>query len=232
MMTEVMGHLESIAKDKETRVLVLAAEGPAFCAGHDLKHLRSLQEKKDDQAVSQVFQTCSQMMLALTRLPQPVIASVSGVATAAGCQLVATCDLAVAATSAKFATPGVNIGLFCSTPSVALSRAVSSKHALEMLFTGKLMDAQRAFEIGLINQIVPPERLSADTLALATHISRFSRCVLSKGKRSFYAQREMTLAGAYDAMSQEMTTGIGRKDANIGIAAFLGKTEPQWSHEE
>jgi enoyl-CoA hydratase/carnithine racemase len=204
---------------------VIAGAGQAFCAGHDLRELRADPRR---QTYEQVFTLCSELMLAITRLPKPVIAEVHGVATAAGCQLVATCDLAVAAEEARFATPGVNIGLFCSTPMVALSRAVGRKAAMEMLLTGALIDAARAREIGLVNRVVPGAELRAATDTLARGIARKSAFTVAIGKEAFYCQAELDLAAAYRYAAEVMTTNMLAADAEEGIDAFIEKRTPVW----
>jgi len=217
--------LEEIAIDGSIRVVIIAGAGPAFCAGHDLKELRS---RPDRDSYLAVFARCSTLMQAIVRLPKPVIAQVHGVATAAGCQLAASCDLVMASEDARFATPGVNIGLFCSTPMVALSRAVASKHAMEMLLTGDMLPAALAREIGLVNRVVPPAALEAETMALARQIAAKSPLTLKIGKEAFYRQAEMDLAGAYAYASEVMTQNMMAADAAEGIDAFLAKRQPQW----
>jgi enoyl-CoA hydratase/carnithine racemase len=225
LMSALLEALGRAAKDPETRVVVIAGAGPAFCAGHDLRELRADPRR---ETYERVFAQCSEMMLAIVRLPKPVIAEVHGVATAAGCQLVATCDLAVAATDARFATPGVNIGLFCSTPMVALTRAVGRKAAMEMLLTGKLIDAGRAQSIGLINRVVPREGLRAAVDGLAREIAGKSALIVKIGKEAFYRQAELDLAAAYRYAAEVMTTNMLARDAGEGIDAFLAKREPVW----
>jgi enoyl-CoA hydratase/carnithine racemase len=219
-----------IAADKSVRAVVLAAEGPAFCAGHDLKELTARRSDADGGRAyfKHIMSTCSGMMQQIVRLPQPVIACVQGVATAAGCQLVASCDLAVASTEAKFATPGVDIGLFCSTPMVALSRNVPRKHAMEMLLTGEMVPADRAAQIGLVNRVVAPGEERAAALALARTVASKSSYTLKIGKEAFYRQVEMGLADAYDYASQVMTENMMARDAEEGICAFIEKRAPKW----
>jgi enoyl-CoA hydratase/carnithine racemase len=217
--------LERAATDKECRVVVLAGAGPAFCAGHDLRELRADPSRA---AYERIFAQCSELMLQIVRLPKPVIAEVHGIATAAGCQLVATCDLAVAAEDARFATPGVNIGLFCSTPMVALSRAVGRKAAMEMLLTGELVDAATAQSLGLVNRVVPRAELTAATTALARRIAGKSALTLAIGKEAFYAQAELGLADAYRYAAEVMTRNMLAQDAAEGIDAFLAKRPPVW----
>jgi enoyl-CoA hydratase/carnithine racemase len=207
-------------------VVVIGAAGPAFCAGHDLRELRSRPERAAYQAI---FELCSQVMTRVVRLTKPVIARVHGVATAAGCQLVASCDLAVAADTARFATPGVNIGLFCSTPMVALSRAVGRKAAMEMLLTGELIDAARARELGLINRVVPEAELDAAVTTLAGQIAAKSPLTLEIGKSAFYRQAEMGLDDAYAYVAEVMTRNMLARDAAEGIDAFLAKRPPVWT---
>ena len=217
--------LADLAVDPQVRVLLVTGAGPAFCAGHDLKELRAL---PDEAAAGALFTLCGEVMLALRRFPHPVIAQVHGVATAAGCQLVASCDLAVASDHARFATPGVNIGLFCSTPAVALSRTVAYKHAMEMLFTGDLIDAAAAQRIGLVNRVVPTGDLDAQTAALASQIASRPPTVLSLGKAAVQAQIGLNEAAAYADMSATMAKNLLRAEAAEGIDAFLAKREPNW----
>ena len=225
LMTALQSEIDAIAGDKSIKAVVLAGAGPAFCAGHDLRELRANPARQSYEAV---FQQCSRLMLSLVKLPKPVIASVHGIATAAGCQLVATCDLAVASEDARFATPGVNIGLFCSTPMVALSRAVGRKPAMEMLLTGELISAARARELGLVNRVVPASRLEAEVSALAREIVGKSALTLKIGKEAFYRQAELPLAEAYAYASEVMTRNMLARDAEEGIDAFLEKRPPQW----
>ena len=228
LMDEILTAFGAIGSEPAIKVVILAGSGPGFCAGHDLKELRSHPKREIYQAV---FQRCSEMMQAIVALPKPVIAQVNGIATAAGCQLVATCDLAVAAEDARFATPGVNIGLFCSTPMVALSRAVPRKQAMEMLLTGDMISAARALEIGLINRVVAGSELPAATFALARQIAGKSPLTLKIGKEAFYRQTEMGLAQAYDYASEVMTQNMMAADAAEGIDAFLAKRPPVWRGE-
>jgi enoyl-CoA hydratase/carnithine racemase len=225
MMRQLMAQLESMAHDKSVRVIILSGNGPAFCAGHDLKEMRA---DGSQGFFAKVFALASRIMLAITDMPRPVIAEVHGIATAAGTQLVATCDLAIAAEDSRFATPGVNIGLFCSTPMVALSRAVSSKHAMEMLLTGDMITAVEAEKIGLINRAVPASDLAATTMALATKIAAKSVYTLKVGKGAFYRQREMELKDAYDYAAHIMAENMQSIDAAEGIDAFLEKRHPAW----
>lgn len=226
LMTALERELDAIGKDRSVRVVVIAANGPAFCAGHDLKEMRANPAREFQEAL---FRQCSRMMLAITRLPQPVIARVHGPAFAAGCQLVATCDIAVTAATATFSTPGVHIGLFCSTPMVALSRAVPRKAAMEMLLTGEAVDAKRAHEIGLVTRVVPPADLDRAIADITRTLLAKSPRVLGIGKEAFYRQIEMGLAEAYDYASQVATENMMLRDAGEGIDAFIAKRPPTWT---
>ncbi|HXP73920.1 MAG TPA: enoyl-CoA hydratase [Stellaceae bacterium] len=225
LMAALQAELDAIAKHAPTKVVVIAGTGPAFCAGHDLRELRADPSRP---FYERVFRACSRLMSTIVALPKPVIARVHGIATAAGCQLVATCDLAVAAESARFATPGVNIGLFCSTPMVALTRAVGRKAAMEMLLTGDLISAERAGELGLVNRVVPEAKLDAEVTALARQIAGKSALTVKTGKEAFYRQAELPLAEAYAYASEVMTRNMLARDAEEGIDAFLQKRPPQW----
>ncbi len=222
--------LTAIAHERSVRAVVLAANGPAFSAGHDLKELNA--HRQDDDHGREFFKhtmaLCSGVMQQIVMLPQPVIAAVQATATAAGCQLVASCDLAVASRSAKFATPGVNIGLFCSTPMVALSRNVSRKHAMEMLLTGELISAEDAARIGLINHVVAAGHERAEALKLAEKIAAKSALTVKTGKEAFYRQAEMPLAEAYRYASEVMVENMLARDAEEGISAFIEKRDPKW----
>lgn len=222
--------LDSIAQDSGIRVVVIAANGPAFCAGHDLKELTARRADADGGRAyfKHVMTICSAMMQKIVALPQPVIAAVSGVATAAGCQLVATCDLAIASTEAKFATPGVDIGLFCSTPMVALTRNVPRKNAMHMLLTGEPVSADESARIGLINRVVPAGTERDEALTLARTIASKSKATVKIGKSTFYRQAELGLADAYAYASEVMTENMMIRDANEGICAFIEKREPKW----
>jgi enoyl-CoA hydratase/carnithine racemase len=222
--------LSEIGADRSVRAVVIAANGPAFCAGHDLKELTSRRSDADGGRAyfRYIMQTCSAMMQQIVNLPVPVIAAVQGVASAAGCQLVATCDLAIASEAARFATPGVDIGLFCSTPMVALSRNISRKHAMEMLLTGDMVEAKRAAEIGLINRAVAPGEERKAAIALAQQIASKSAYVQGVGKEAFYRQIEMPLAQAYAYASEVMTENMMARDAEEGICAFIEKRDPTW----
>jgi enoyl-CoA hydratase/carnithine racemase len=230
LMAALSDALAAIAADRSVRVVVLAANGSTFCAGHDLKELTAHRSAPDRgrEHFRHVMDSCSAMMQAIVRLPKPVIAAVNGTATAAGCQLVASCDLAVASTAASFATPGVDIGLFCSTPMVALSRNVAPKHAMEMLLTGEAVSAEAAQRIGLINRVVPAGRERDEALALAREIAAKSALTVKIGKEAFYRQLEMTLADAYAYASKTMVENMLARDAEEGIGAFLEKRSPQW----
>lgn len=232
LMVAIQMALEGAAGDNATRVIVIAAEGPVFSSGHDLKELARHRADGDAgrAAYAALFTQCSAMMQAIVRTPKPVIAQVQGMATAAGCQLVASCDLAVASTSARFATPGVDIGLFCSTPMVALSRNVGRKAAMEMLLTGEPIDGEQAARIGLINKVVAPEILEGETMLLANRIASKPRGALKTGKEAFYRQLEMPLAEAYAYASKVMTENMLDAEACEGIGAFLEKREPNWPH--
>jgi enoyl-CoA hydratase/carnithine racemase len=226
LMEALDAELAAIADDPDVKVVIIAGNGSAFCAGHDLREIRANPTREAYQAL---FALCSSLMQRIVRLPKPVIAQVHGVASAAGCQLVASADLAVAAEGARFATPGVDIGLFCSTPMVALSRAVGRKAAMEMLLTGDMVPARRARDIGLVNRVVPDDGLREATLALARQIAAKSPLTLAIGKEAFYRQAEMDLSGAYDYASEVMTRNMLARDAEEGIDAFLQKRQPHWS---
>jgi enoyl-CoA hydratase/carnithine racemase len=219
-----------IAADKTVRAVVLTGNGPAFCAGHDMKELTARRTDADRGRAyfRTIMTTCSAMMQQIVNLPQPVIAAVQGVATAAGCQLVASCDLAIASAAARFATPGVDIGLFCSTPMVALSRNVSRKHAMEMLLTGDMVEATRAAEIGLVNRVAPAGEELKSAIALAKQIASKSSYTLKIGKQAFYQQVEMGMAAAYAHASEVMTENMMARDAEEGIGAFIDKRTPTW----
>ena len=230
-MLEALGDaLTAIAHDKSVRVVVLSANGPAFSAGHNLKELSRRRSDEDGGRAyfKHMMATCSTMMQQIVKLPQPVIAAVQATATAAGCQLVASCDLAVASRTAKFATPGVNIGLFCSTPMVALSRNVSRKHAMEMLLTGELITAEHAARIGLINAVTEPGRERDEALKLAKTIAAKSAVTVKLGKEAFYRQIEMPLDEAYSYTAEVMVENMLARDAEEGIGAFIDKRQPKW----
>ncbi len=228
LMEELQAGLDAVATDDTVKLVVIAGNGPGFCAGHDLKELRA---NPGRDFYERTFATCGKLMLTIMRLPQPVIARVHGIATAAGCQLVATCDLAVAAEDARFATPGVNIGLFCSTPMVALGRNVGRKQAMEMLLTGEMVDAETALGIGLINRVAPLGGLDQAVAALAATITAKSPLVLKIGKEAFYRQLEMGVEAAYDYTAEVMTRYMLARDAEEGIDAFIEKRAPEWRGE-
>jgi len=226
LIGELQSTLDRIAADPAIRVVVLAARGRGFCSGHDLKEIRGMGDVAEVEAL---FARCSQMMMTITRLPQPVIAKVHGLATAAGCQLVASCDLAVASTAANLAAPGVNIGAFCATPGVALGRTVGRKHAMEMLLTGAPISAERACAIGLVNRVVAPEALDAEVNALATLLASKSPAAMASGKQLFYRQLEMPLGAAYHAAGRAIAEDLFTEDGKEGVEAFLGKRPPRWT---
>jgi enoyl-CoA hydratase/carnithine racemase len=225
LMLELIGCLEQIGRDPEVRVVVLRAAGKAFCSGHDLSQLTG----RDINEYRRIFDVCSELMLKIQGIPQPVIAEVQGIATAAGCQLVAACDLAVAAEEAAFATPGVKIGLFCTTPMVPLTRAIGRKRALQMLLTGELIDALTAAEWGLVNQVVPQAELTSATARLAAKIADASSLVVSIGKQAFYTQIDLDQPKAYAYAKEVMSMNALAADAQEGISAFLAKRAPRWS---
>ncbi|HWX61380.1 enoyl-CoA hydratase [Bradyrhizobium sp.] len=225
--------LSDIADDNSVRAVVIAANGAAFSAGHDLKELSARRSDADRGRAyfAKLMNACSAMMQAIVDLPQPVVASVQGIATAAGCQLVASCDLAVASEAAGFATPGVDIGLFCSTPMVALSRNVPRKQALEMLLTGEPISPARAREIGLVNRVVPAGAERAEAIALAEKVALKSAYTVKLGKQAFYRQAEMSLGEAYRYAAEVMTENMMARDAEEGISAFIEKRAPTWKDE-
>lgn len=226
MIAALQAELDRLASDQQARVVVLEGAGRGFCAGHDLKEMRA--HASDAAWGKKLFDDCGDMMMALTRLPQPVIAKVHGIATAAGCQLVSMCDLAVAASDALFALPGVNVGIFCSTPAVGVARSIGRKRAMEMLFTGDTISADVALDWGLINRVVPAAELDAQVASLAAAIAAKSPSVLSLGKQAFYRQIEQGMEAAYDSTGAAMACNLGMPDAGEGIDAFLGKRKPQW----
>ncbi len=234
MLDALSRSLADIAADRAIRCVVLAADGPAFCSGHDLKELTTARAAPDggEAFFADTMARCSAFMRAIRDLPQPVIAAVEGVATAAGCQLVAACDLAVAGNTARFCTPGVDIGLFCSTPAVALARNVSRKRAMEMLLTGEMIDASEALRIGLVNRVALPGRAGAAARELAREIAAKPSHTIALGKRTFHAQIERGLAEAYDIASRAMVVNLLDDEAREGIAAFLGKRKPVWPRHE
>ena len=225
MLAELKSTLESIAKDTTVRVVVIAGAGKAFCAGHDLKQMRANHSKAYMQ---KLFRQCGRVMMAIVEMPQPVIARIHGIATAAGCQLVAMCDLAVAAEGARFAVSGINVGLFCSTPSVALGRAMGRKQAMEMLLTGDFIDAAEAQRRGLVNRVVPLDQLDAEVKKLTDSICAKSAIAIGMGKQMFYKQLEMGLDGAYQLAVETMACNMMAEDAGEGIDAFMQKRKPEW----
>ena len=216
---------DSVAQDESVRVVVLASTGKGFSAGHDLKEIRDLGTQPK---IEGLFRRCSRMMVTITRLPQPVIARVQGAAAAAGCQLLAQCDLAVASESAKFAAPGVTWGFFCSTPGVAIGRNLARKHAMEMLLTGEAVDARRALEWGLVNRVVPPDQLDDAVRDLATQLRSKPRCTVTEGKRAFYEQLEMGLERAYELAGHVIASSFAREEGREGMDAFIEKRPPSW----
>jgi enoyl-CoA hydratase/carnithine racemase len=226
MMRELDGALAAVAETADARAIIVRGEGAAFCAGHDLRELSG----RDVDAYHEIFDACVDLMKRIATIPLPVIAEVAKVATAAGCQLVAACDLAVASTEATFATPGVRIGLFCSTPMVALTRAIGRKRAMEMLLTGEPIDAPTALAWGLVNRVVEPHRLREETLGLARRIASSSRGIVAIGKAAFYTQIDLDQTRAYDYTKAVMVSNALEPDASEGIAAFLERRSPKW-HE-
>jgi len=224
LMRDFIAALDEAAGEETVRAVVIRGSGRGFCAGHDLAEMQgcALGEYRD------LFDVCSRLMMAIHRLPQPVIAQVHGVATAAGCQLVAACDLAIADEGARFGTPGVRIGLFCSTPMVEVSRAVGRKRAMQMLLTGDLIDAATAVEWGLVNAAVPADRLDSEVLALAARIAESSALTLAIGKRAFYEQLDIPIDAAYDHAREVMARNAATEDAQEGMTAFLEKRAPVW----
>ena len=223
-MQELVSCLKAIGEDRETSIVVLRGNGPGFCAGHDLSEMI----ERDPAFYRHVFDVCCELMETIQAIPQPVIAQVHGVATAAGCQLAATCDLVVASEDARFATPGVKIGLFCSTPMVALSRAVGQKKSMEMLLTGEFVSAEEALAEGLVNKVVPAEELEAEARQLAEKIAEASPLVVGVGKQAFYRQLEMTTEQAYAYTREVMSFNATFADAQEGMCAFLEKRKPEW----
>jgi enoyl-CoA hydratase/carnithine racemase len=230
MLAELAEAFAALPDERSVRAVILAANGPAFSAGHDLKELTARRADADGGRgyTKELMDACSALMQSILKLPQPVIAAVEGTATAAGCQLVATCDLAVASRSAKFCTPGVHIGLFCSTPMVALTRNVGRKHAMEMLLTGDMVSAEDALGLGLVNQVVEPGSARNAALKLARKIAAKSAGVVKFGKEAFYRQLEMNVSDAYRYASEVMVENMMARDAEEGIAAFIEKRNPQW----
>jgi enoyl-CoA hydratase/carnithine racemase len=225
LMLELIGCLDEIGRNRELRAVILAAAGKVFCSGHDLSEMTG----RDLTDYRQIFDVCTELMTKLQSIPQPVIAEVQGVATAAGCQLVATCDMAIAAEDAAFATPGVKIGLFCTTPMVALTRAIGRKRALQMLLTGEMVDARRAADWGLINAAVPAGNLSSATRTLAVKVAEASSLTVAIGKQAFYTQIDLDQPKAYAHAKEIMSMNAMAADAQEGIGAFLGKRAPCWT---
>jgi enoyl-CoA hydratase/carnithine racemase len=225
LLTELQTALDDINQDESVRVVIIAANGKAFCPGHDLKEMRASEEREVHQAL---FDKCSKMMLTINQLQQPVIARVNGIATAAGCQLVANCDLALAAEDSRFAVSGINVGLFCSTPAVPLSRNMGRKQALHMLLTGDFISAQTAQQYGLVNEVVPAAELEQATIALAQKIVARSALAIKLGKEMFYRQLTMDLSDAYAYASERMACNMDSQDAREGIDAFIQKRKPEW----
>ena len=223
MLAALQDAFDALMSDEDTRVVILAGAGKAFCAGHDLKEIRAL---KEQSKINELFTTCSRMMQTITSLPQPVIARVQGAAAAAGCQLVAQCDLAVASEAARFATPGVTWGFFCSTPGVPVSRNLSRKRAMEMVLTGDMIDAHKALEWGLVNDVVPPERLEEATFALATRLAEKPPVQVAAGKRAFYEQMDLGTAQAYELASRVISESFAHPEGREGMDAFIEKREP------
>lgn len=225
MIEALQAAFDAIAADRAVRVVVIAAHGRGFCAGHDLKEIRALAEQP---RIAQLFARCSRMMTTIPKLPQPVIAKVQGAAAAAGCQLVAQCDLAVAAESASFVAPGVNWGFFCSTPGVAIGRNLQRKHALEMLLTGEPVDARQALAWGLVNRVVPDAELDAATEALARKLAAKPAATVAAGKRAFYQQMEMPLERAYALAGEVIAADFAHPEGREGMGAFIEKRDPAW----
>lgn len=232
MLEALRSELADIAADRTVRAVVLDGEGPAFCAGHDLKEMQAHRNDPDRGAAfyEALLDSCAQVMLAINALPQPVIAVVEGIATAAGCQLVAACDLAVAGEKARFCTPGVNLGLFCSTPGVAIARNLNPKAAMEMLLLGEMADAQTALRFGLVNRIVPAGEATTAALEMASQLAGRSAYSLSLGKQTYYAQAGLPLAEAYRVAGKAMAENMLAADAAEGIDAFLTKRPPVWDN--
>jgi enoyl-CoA hydratase/carnithine racemase len=231
MMAELQAALDAASAEPSVRVIVLAATGPAFSSGHNLKEITARRADADKGAAyfASLFDTCARLMISVVKCPKPVIAEVAGLASAAGCQLVASCDMAIAANTARFCTPGVNIGLFCSTPMVALARNVSTKHAMEMLLTGDVFEAEDAFRMGLVNRVVPANELSETVSAIATKVASKSMVTVRTGKEAFYRQLDLPLEEAYAFTARVMTENLLQRDAEEGISAFIAKRPPQWN---
>ena len=226
MLRALLDAFIEVSTDEAVRVVILAGAGPGFCAGHDLKEIKAQNYSRN--YTEQLFADCAELMQTIIRLPKPVIAQVHGIATAAGAQLVASCDLAISSEEARYATPGVNIGLFCSTPMVALSRNLSNKHAMQMLLTGDLIDAQNAYRMGLVNEVVDAEELGTKTMELAQKIASKSPLTVAIGKEAYYRQAELPLSEAYDYTKEVMVRNLEARDAQEGISAFIEKRHPVW----
>jgi len=226
MLRAMLDAFIEVSTDETARVVILAGAGPGFCAGHDLKEIKAQNYSRN--YTEQLFADCAELMQTIIRLPKPVIAQVHGIATAAGAQLVASCDLAISSQEARFATPGVNIGLFCSTPMVALSRNLSNKHAMQMLLTGDLIDAQNAYRMGLVNEVVDAEQLERKTMELALKLASKSPLTVAIGKEAYYRQAELPLSEAYDYTKEVMVRNLEARDAQEGISAFIEKRHPVW----
>jgi len=226
MLRAMLDAFIEVSTDETARVVILAGAGPGFCAGHDLKEIKAQNYSRN--YTEQLFADCAELMQTIIRLPKPVIAQVHGIATAAGAQLVASCDLAISSQEARFATPGVNIGLFCSTPMVALSRNLSNKHAMQMLLTGDLIDAQNAYRMGLVNEVVDAEQLERKTMELARKLASKSPLTVAIGKEAYYRQAELPLSEAYDYTKEVMVRNLEARDAQEGISAFIEKRHPVW----
>jgi len=229
MISALQEALDDIEQDEKVRVIILAAAGKGFCAGHDLKEIRDLGTQPK---IEGLFRRCSRMMVTMTRMPQPVIARVQGAAAAAGCQLVAQCDLAVASEAAKFTAPGVTWGFLCSTPGVAIGRNLARKHAMEMLLTGEMIDARTALEWGLVNRIVPPGELDAAVLKLAGEIESKPRATVAAGKRAFYEQMELDIERAYELAGKVIAESFAHEEGREGTEAFIEKRPPSWKSKD
>jgi enoyl-CoA hydratase/carnithine racemase len=228
MIREIQSALDRVAEDKETTILVIRANGPVFSAGHDIREMTGKHENL--QELREIFTECNKMMLSLHGLPQPVIAQVHGVATAAGCQLVAACDLAIAESGARFATPGVKIGLFCTTPMIPLVRVIGRRRAMDMLLSGRFVSAEEAFQFGLVNRVVAPERLAEETRNWAMELAQASAFTLALGKRAFYSQIDLNERSAYDYGKEVIAMNCMSEDAFEGMSAFIEKRKPTWKN--
>jgi len=226
LMQDMLVKLDQVAEDPDIRVVVIRGNGPMFSAGHDLKEMAG--SDKDLHHFRRIFSTCNRMMLRLQQLPQPVLAQVHGIATAAGCQLVAACDLAIAETGARFATPGVKVGLFCTTPMIPLVRLIGRRRAMEMLLTGRFVSAREAEHFGLVNRLVPADQLAEETRKWALELAQFSRFTLALGKRAFYEQIDLDETSAYNYAKEIISINCMAEDAQEGMGAFLEKRKPQW----